>query len=59
MNISPGTNSRWVGKFKKLLVTVIPFLGMEDIQKLGEVDKGHLFALMDAFLKQNKMQSIM
>ena len=32
---------------------------MEDIQKLGEIDKGHLFALMDAFLKQNKLQRIM
>jgi len=32
---------------------------MEDIQKLDEVSKGHLFALMDAFLKQTKLQAIM
>jgi transcriptional regulator with XRE-family HTH domain len=32
---------------------------MEDIQKLNETDKGHLFALMDAFLQKNKLQKIM
>jgi transcriptional regulator with XRE-family HTH domain len=32
---------------------------MEDIQKLNETDKGHLFALMDAFLQNTKLQKIM
>lgn len=32
---------------------------MEDIQKLNETDKGHLFALMDAFLQKTKLQKIM
>ncbi|MEM6767772.1 MAG: hypothetical protein AAF655_22745 [Bacteroidota bacterium] len=32
---------------------------MEDIQQLNETDKGHLFALMDAFLKQTKLQQIL
>jgi transcriptional regulator with XRE-family HTH domain len=32
---------------------------MEDIQQLDETDKGHLFALMDAFLQKTKMQQIM
>ena len=32
---------------------------MEDIQHLNETDKGHLFALMDAFLKQTKLQQIL
>ena len=30
-----------------------------DIQKLNDSDKSHVFALMDAFLKQTKLQSIM
>ncbi|MGN7707952.1 helix-turn-helix domain-containing protein [Chryseobacterium sp. D764] len=30
-----------------------------DIQKLKENDKQHVFALLDAFLKQTKLQSIM
>ena len=32
---------------------------MEDIQKLNETDKGHLFALMDAFLQKIKLQQIL
>jgi transcriptional regulator with XRE-family HTH domain len=32
---------------------------MEDIQKLGDTDKGHLFALMDAFLQKNKLQQVL
>ena len=32
---------------------------MKDIQSLNEVNKGHLFALMDAFLQSNKLQKIM
>ncbi|WP_330745830.1 hypothetical protein [Chryseobacterium sp. CP-77] len=30
-----------------------------DIQKLKENDRQHVFALLDAFLKQTKLQSIM
>jgi transcriptional regulator with XRE-family HTH domain len=30
-----------------------------DIQKLKENEKQHVFALLDAFLKQSKLQSIM
>lgn len=30
-----------------------------DIQKLKENDKQHVFALLDAFIKQTKLQSIM
>jgi hypothetical protein len=30
-----------------------------DIQKLKENDKQHVFALLDAFIKQTKFQSIM
>jgi len=30
-----------------------------DIQKLKENEKQHVFALLDAFLKQTKLQSIM
>ncbi|WP_228448529.1 MULTISPECIES: helix-turn-helix domain-containing protein, partial [unclassified Chryseobacterium] len=30
-----------------------------DIQKLKENDKQHVFALLDAFLKQTKLQSIL
>ncbi len=30
-----------------------------DIQKLNDGDKNHVFALLDAFLQQRKMQSIM
>ncbi len=30
-----------------------------DIQKLKENDKQHVFALLDAFIKQTKMQAIM
>ncbi|WP_228440903.1 hypothetical protein [Chryseobacterium phosphatilyticum] len=30
-----------------------------DIQKLKENDRQHVFALLDAFLKQIKLQSIM
>ena len=30
-----------------------------DIQKLKENDKQHVFALLDAFLKQTKLQGIM
>ncbi|MCW3162853.1 helix-turn-helix domain-containing protein [Chryseobacterium oryctis] len=30
-----------------------------DIQKLKESDRQHVFALLDAFLKQTKLQSIM
>jgi len=31
---------------------------MEDIQKLDDTDKGHLFALMDAFLTKTKLQGL-
>lgn len=30
-----------------------------DIQKLKENDRQHVFALLDAFLKQTKLQNIM
>lgn len=30
-----------------------------DIQKLKESDKQHVFALLDAFIKQTKLQSIL
>ncbi|MFV0545599.1 MAG: hypothetical protein ACK5ND_05280 [Bacteroides sp.] len=30
-----------------------------DIQKLKESEKQHVFALLDAFIKQTKLQSIM
>ncbi|MDM1555116.1 MULTISPECIES: hypothetical protein [Chryseobacterium] len=30
-----------------------------DIQKLKENDRQHVFALLDAFLKQTKLQSIL
>ncbi|WP_228407565.1 MULTISPECIES: hypothetical protein [Chryseobacterium] len=30
-----------------------------DIQKLKEKDRQHVFALLDAFLKQTKLQSIL
>lgn len=32
---------------------------MEDIQKLNEADKGHVFALMDAFLQKTKLQQVL
>ena len=32
---------------------------MKDIQRLKEDEKSHVFALLDAFLKQSKLQSIM
>ena len=32
---------------------------MEDIQKLNDTDKGHLFALMDAFLQKVKLQQVL
>lgn len=32
---------------------------MEDIQKLSDIDKGHIFALMDAFLQKTKLQQIL
>jgi len=32
---------------------------MKDIQKLGDTDKGHLFALMDAFLQKTKLQQVL
>jgi transcriptional regulator with XRE-family HTH domain len=30
-----------------------------DIQKMDDEQKGHVFALLDAFIKQTKLQSIM
>ena len=32
---------------------------IEDIQKLDEANKAHVFALLDAFIKQTKLQSIL
>lgn len=31
---------------------------MEDIQKLNDTDKSHVFALLDAFLQKTKLQQI-
>ncbi len=32
---------------------------LKDIQQLSEENKNHVFALLDAFIKQTKLQSIM
>lgn len=32
---------------------------LQEIQKLKEIDKQHVFALLDAFIKQTKLQSIL
>jgi transcriptional regulator with XRE-family HTH domain len=48
-----------IGGSDTMILDKVLLQRIEDIQKLDETDKGHLFALMDAFIKQTKLQSIM